>query len=53
VNPAAPQVRIELIAEWGDPVNVDVDHQRFSELGLKLCKEVFCTRRKAGSSYQI
>src|SRR5262249_48430268 len=41
VNPAGPQVRIELIAEWGDPVNVDLDHQRFSELGLKLGNEVF------------
>jgi hypothetical protein len=41
VNPAGPQVRIELIAQWGDPVNVDVDHQRFRELGLKLGNEVF------------
>jgi len=41
VNPAGPQVRIELIAEWGDSVNVDVDHQRFSELGLKPGNKVF------------
>jgi sulfate transport system ATP-binding protein len=41
VNPAGAQVRIELTAEWGDPVNVDLDHQRFSELGLKLGNKVF------------
>lgn len=41
VNPAGPQVRIELVAEWGDPVNVDVDHQLFGELGLKLGNKVF------------
>ena len=41
VNPAGPQVRIELIAEWGDPVNVDVEHQRFTELGLELGHKVF------------
>lgn len=41
VNPAGPQVRIELVAEWGDPANVDVDHQRFSELDLELGNQVF------------
>jgi sulfate/thiosulfate transport system ATP-binding protein len=41
MNPAGPQVRIELITEWGDPVNVDVDHQRFAELGLNLGSRVF------------
>jgi len=41
MNPAGPHVRIELVAEWGDPVNVDVDHQRFNDLGLKLGSKVF------------
>jgi sulfate transport system ATP-binding protein len=41
VNPAGPQVRVELLAEWGDMVNVDIDHQRFGELALELGNKVF------------
>lgn len=41
VNPAGPQVRIELVAEWGDPVNVDIDHERHEQLALEPGTRVF------------
>src|SRR5262249_15203040 len=41
VNPAGPQVRVELEAEWGDPVQVDVNHERFRELALQPGARVF------------
>ena len=53
VNPAGPQVRIELVAEWGDTVNVDVDHQRFNDLGLKPGHKVFLHPKDQVFIYQI
>jgi sulfate/thiosulfate transport system ATP-binding protein len=41
INPAGPQVRIELVAEWGDTVNVDLAHERFDTLGLEPGSKVF------------
>jgi len=34
INPAGPQVKVELLAEWGDFVQVDIGHDRFQELAL-------------------
>ncbi|HUA34696.1 MAG TPA: sulfate/molybdate ABC transporter ATP-binding protein [Candidatus Binataceae bacterium] len=41
INPAGPQVKVELVAEWGDSVQVDVGHERFEELALSPGARVF------------
>ncbi len=41
INPAGPQVKVELVAEWGDAVQVDVGHERFQELALAPGARVF------------
>jgi sulfate/thiosulfate transport system ATP-binding protein len=41
VNPAGPQVKVELAAEWGDAVQVDVGHDRFQELAIGPGARVF------------
>ena len=41
VNPAGPQVRIELTTTWGDPVQVEMGHDRFRALALVPGQEVF------------
>ncbi len=41
VNPAGPQVKVELVAEWGDAVQVDVGHERFDELAIAPGARVF------------
>jgi sulfate transport system ATP-binding protein len=41
VNPAGPQVKVELTTSWGDPVQVEMGHERFRSLGLKPGKQVF------------
>ncbi len=34
INRAGPQVRVDLVAESGERVQVEIDHDRFRELGL-------------------
>jgi sulfate/thiosulfate transport system ATP-binding protein len=41
VNPAGPLVKVDLVAEWGDPVRVELSQERFSALALKPGTEVF------------
>jgi TOBE domain-containing protein len=41
INPAGPQVKIELITAWGDPAQVDMGHERFRALDLAPGKELF------------
>ena len=41
VNPAGPQVKVELTTAWGDPVHVEMGHERFRTLRLTPGKEVF------------
>ena len=41
INPAGPQVKVELIAEWGDFVQVDIGHERLQELALTPGAHVF------------
>jgi len=41
INPAGPRVRVELTAEWGDPVNVDIDHESHRRLSLEPGARVF------------
>jgi len=35
VNPAGPLVKVDLVAEWGDPVRVELSQERYRALGLK------------------
>jgi sulfate/thiosulfate transport system ATP-binding protein len=41
INAAGPVVRVELITDWGDPVHVELSHERYRELGLQRDAEVF------------
>jgi sulfate transport system ATP-binding protein len=41
VNPAGPLVKVELEAEWGDPVRVEMAQERYRALGLKPGDRVF------------
>ena len=41
VNPAGPQVKVELVTAWGDPVQVELGHERSRLLALTPGKEVF------------
>jgi len=41
INSAGPIVKVETIAEWGDPVHVEISQERFESLQLKKGDEVF------------
>jgi sulfate transport system ATP-binding protein len=41
VNPAGPLVKVDLIAEWGDPVRVELSQERYQALALEAGTEVF------------
>ena len=41
VNPAGPQVKVELVTAWGDPVQVEIGHERYRILSLAPGKAVF------------
>jgi sulfate/thiosulfate transport system ATP-binding protein len=41
INAAGPVVRVELITDWGDPVHVELSHERYRALGLQRDAEVF------------
>jgi sulfate transport system ATP-binding protein len=41
VNPAGPHVNVELVAEWGDAVDVEISQERCRTLELKKDKEVY------------
>jgi sulfate transport system ATP-binding protein len=41
VNPAGPLVKVDLRAEWGDPVRVELSQDRYRALGLKVGDGVF------------
>jgi sulfate transport system ATP-binding protein len=41
VNPAGPLVKVDLVAEWGDPVRVEMSQDRYSALALEAGTEVF------------
>jgi sulfate transport system ATP-binding protein len=47
INPAGPQVKLELRAQWGDLVQVEMEHERFQSLALAPGSEVFLRPRKA------
>jgi sulfate/thiosulfate transport system ATP-binding protein len=41
VNPAGPLVKVDLVAEWGDPVRVEMPQERYRALALEVGAEVF------------
>jgi sulfate transport system ATP-binding protein len=45
VNAAGPLVKVDLLAEWGDPVRVEVPQERFRALALQAGTDVFVRPR--------
>ena len=41
VNPAGPLVKVDLVAEWGDPVRVEMSQERYRALSLRPGDSVF------------
>jgi sulfate transport system ATP-binding protein len=41
VNPAGPLVKVDLMAEWGDPVRVELPQERYRALALEVGRDVF------------
>lgn len=41
INPARPLVKVELLSEWGEHVQVDISHQNYQELGLERGMSVY------------
>jgi sulfate/thiosulfate transport system ATP-binding protein len=46
VNSAGPVVKVELVSEWGDPVQVELSQERYLALQLRKGIEVFVTPRE-------
>jgi sulfate transport system ATP-binding protein len=41
INAAGPLVKVDLVTDWGDPVQVELPHGKYLSLGLKRDDEVF------------
>ena len=41
INSAGPLVKVEVVAEWGDPVHVEMPQERFRKLQLIKNEQVF------------
>jgi sulfate transport system ATP-binding protein len=41
INPAGPTVKVELLSEWGDQVQVNLTQERYRQLGLKKDMNIF------------
>jgi sulfate transport system ATP-binding protein len=46
INAAGPKVKVELTSHWGDPVQVEIDHDRYRELKLERDAEVYLSPRE-------
>ncbi len=46
INAAGPKVKVELTTHWGDPVQVEIDHDRYRELKLERDGEVYLSPRE-------
>ena len=46
VNAAGPRVKVDLMAESGEPVHVELGHERYRDLGLTAGQEVFVIPRE-------
>lgn len=41
INAAGPVVKVDLLTDWGDPIHVELPHDRYRVLGLKRDDTVF------------
>ncbi len=46
INAAGPLVKVDLVTDWGDPVQVELSHGKYLSLGLKRDDEVFVRPRE-------
>ena len=46
LNPAGSSVKIDLVSEWGDPVQVEIRQEEYQGLGLKKDEDVFVTPKE-------
>ena len=46
INSAGPVVKVQLVSEWGDPVQVEISQERYRELRLTKDAEVFITPKE-------
>lgn len=46
INAAGPRVKIDLVSQWGDPVRVEIDHERLRALDLKEESQVYLSPRE-------
>jgi ABC-type sulfate/molybdate transport systems ATPase subunit len=46
ITAAGPKVKVELTSHWGDPVQVEIDHDRYRELKLERETEVYLSPRE-------
>jgi len=46
INPAGPLVKVELVSEWGDSVEVEISQERYRALALKKDAKVFVTPKE-------
>ncbi len=54
INAAGPQVKVELVTKWGEPVQVEITHERLRELALKRAAQVYLTPKgEKAVTYQI
>jgi sulfate/thiosulfate transport system ATP-binding protein len=47
INSARPLVRLDMVTEWGEPLQVEVSHERFAALALAEGCEVFVSPTQA------
>jgi sulfate transport system ATP-binding protein len=45
INAAGPHAKLELVSDWGDPIMVEMDHERLRTLGLSRDSRVFLSPR--------
>jgi hypothetical protein len=46
INSAGPRAKIELTTDWGDPVLVEIEHERLRALGLQPGGQVYLRPRE-------
>ncbi len=46
VNPAGPQVKVELLTEWGEMAHVELPEERYRTLGLGKGDEVYVSLKE-------
>jgi sulfate/thiosulfate transport system ATP-binding protein len=46
IHAAGPKVKIELSSQWGDQLQVELDHDRFRALGLEGGANVYLSPRE-------